>query len=268
MRQEPGWRVEPEDGPPARPDWAERLCAVLSCVRTSRLWSQAVWAAVLLALSAAVAVLPVRPAQRARTAFAWVVREDYDFAGKAEALQAWAKARGGWGAALSAAARTGQARLRAWAAELHLPGIAGPSSGAPAAARPAMPVDGSVLTEYGWSREGRPTTFHEGIDLAAAVGTPVVAALDGKVTRVASSPNLGQLVEIEHGRVFTVYAEVAEVSVHVGDEVLRGQRIAVVGSPVGTERSVPPHLHFEVRAQQGGYATDPASFLGLGGSKL
>ncbi|MCL2406389.1 MAG: M23 family metallopeptidase, partial [Defluviitaleaceae bacterium] len=86
---------------------------------------------------------------------------------------------------------------------------------------------------------------HNGIDLRAASGTPIVAAHDGVVTFSGVQGNFGNLVIIYHGGgISTLYAHNSRNLVSRGDTVTRGQRIALVGS---TGLSTGPHLHFEVR---------------------
>lgn len=95
--------------------------------------------------------------------------------------------------------------------------------------------------------------FHNGIDLAAAVGTPIHAPADGRVIfagRVAERTNIswwryGNLVAINHGdRFITLFAHCDEVHVRKGDAVRQNDLIATVGN---TGWSTSPHLHYEVR---------------------
>jgi murein DD-endopeptidase MepM/ murein hydrolase activator NlpD len=100
-------------------------------------------------------------------------------------------------------------------------------------------------------------SFHEGIDFPADKGTPVVAAASGKVVEAGFQPQYGKIVAIDHGNgLVSRYAHASEVFVHEGDLVVRGQRLALVGS---TGRSTGPHLHFEVRLN--GVPQNPARFL-------
>ncbi len=100
-------------------------------------------------------------------------------------------------------------------------------------------------------------SFHEGIDFPANRGTEIVAAASGKVIAAGWHPQYGKIVEIDHGNgLVSVYAHASEVLVNEGDLVMRGQRIALVGS---TGRSTGPHLHFEVRLN--GVPQNPARFL-------
>jgi len=100
--------------------------------------------------------------------------------------------------------------------------------------------------------------FHTGVDMAAALGTPVMAAADGVVVAVAhTNVGYGYYVMIAHGGgVITLYAHLMETDVSVGDRVSRGQRIGLEGS---TGLSTGPHLHFEVRINDG--VVDPVLYL-------
>ncbi len=99
--------------------------------------------------------------------------------------------------------------------------------------------------------------MHEGIDFAAEVGTPIVAAASGVVIRAGLTPDYGNLVEIDHGNGLTTrYAHASKIFVKVGQLVRRGQKIALVGT---TGRSTGPHLHFEVRIND--VAVNPNRFL-------
>jgi murein DD-endopeptidase MepM/ murein hydrolase activator NlpD len=100
-------------------------------------------------------------------------------------------------------------------------------------------------------------TFHEGIDFPAEAGTPVVAAASGKVIEAGTHPQYGKIVAVDHGNgLVSRYAHASEVYVNEGDLVVRGQKVAAVGT---TGRSTGPHLHFEVRMN--GVPQNPARFL-------
>ena len=100
--------------------------------------------------------------------------------------------------------------------------------------------------------------FHTGIDLAAALGTPVLAAADGIVVAVAhTSVGYGNYVMIAHGGgVITLYAHLLETDVGLGDRVARGKKIGLEGS---SGLSTGPHVHFEVRIND--QVVDPTRFL-------
>jgi murein DD-endopeptidase MepM/ murein hydrolase activator NlpD len=100
--------------------------------------------------------------------------------------------------------------------------------------------------------------FHTGIDLAAPLGTPVLAAAEGIVVAVAHTyVGYGNYVMIAHGGgVITLYAHLLQTDVNVGDRVTRGKRIGLEGS---TGLSTGPHLHFEVRIND--QVVDPMRFM-------
>lgn len=88
--------------------------------------------------------------------------------------------------------------------------------------------------------------FHAGMDFAAAVGTPVHASGDGKVTAVENERGYGKCVIIDHGFSYkTLYGHLDSYNVKVGQKVKRGDVIAYVGNTGGL--STGPHLHYEVR---------------------
>ncbi|BBD98241.1 M23 family peptidase [Sphingobium amiense] len=94
---------------------------------------------------------------------------------------------------------------------------------------------------------------HQGIDLAAPIGTPVRAAADGIVSQAGWSGGYGLLVAIDHGqRMATRYGHMSRLAVEPGQRVLRNSVIGYVGS---TGRSTGPHLHYEVL--RNGRAVDP-----------
>jgi murein DD-endopeptidase MepM/ murein hydrolase activator NlpD len=85
---------------------------------------------------------------------------------------------------------------------------------------------------------------HAGIDFSAPVGTAILASGNGKVSKVGRDPAYGIYVEIEHADGFSSkYAHARATFVKEGQSVVRGQKIAEVGS---TGRSTSPHLHYEI----------------------
>lgn len=115
---------------------------------------------------------------------------------------------------------------------------------------------------FGWRVDpftGR-QAFHEGIDFAAASGTPIVAAAGGVVIAAEYHHQFGNMLEIDHGNdIVTRYAHASRLLAKVGDIVRRGQHVADIGS---TGRSTGPHLHFEVLVK--GTQQDPHKFLAAG----
>lgn len=115
------------------------------------------------------------------------------------------------------------------------------------------PVAGTLTSEF----EPRWGTFHYGIDIAAPIGTPILAADSGMVTFRGWDGNYGYALHIDHGggKMETWYGHLSRFNVSVGDTVERGQVIGYVGS---TGYSTGPHLHFEVHVN--GVAKNPLSF--------
>ncbi len=85
---------------------------------------------------------------------------------------------------------------------------------------------------------------HAGVDYVAPYGTSVLASAGGRVRRAGPYGAFGRTVEIDHGDgLVTRYGHTSRILVRVGDIVLPGQPVAMVGS---TGRSTGPHLHFEI----------------------
>ena len=98
---------------------------------------------------------------------------------------------------------------------------------------------------------------HEGIDISAPFGTPILAAAKGVVTFAGWMAGLGNTVEIDHGFGYvTRYGHASKLLVREGQEVSRGDVIAQVGS---TGISTSSHLHYEVRV--GGKAVNPLNYV-------
>ena len=99
---------------------------------------------------------------------------------------------------------------------------------------------------------------HEGLDIPAQSGSPILATGNGKVIYAGFAPGYGNLVEIDHGQGYTTrYGHAQTLLVKVGDEVKQSQTIATVGS---TGKSTGPHLHFEVSLNKVPF--DPKILLG------
>jgi murein DD-endopeptidase MepM/ murein hydrolase activator NlpD len=105
--------------------------------------------------------------------------------------------------------------------------------------------------------------FHTGIDMAAPLGTPVLAAGDGVVVAVGhTAVGYGNFVIIAHGGgIATLYGHLLATQVFVGDRVLRGQQIGREGS---TGYSTGPHVHFELRLDD--KVVDPMPYLPIPGT--
>lgn len=115
------------------------------------------------------------------------------------------------------------------------------------------PVVAPVSSQYGprWGRH------HDGIDLAANMGTPIQAARDGKVILAGEVKGYGNTVILEHADGSrTLYGHCESLKVMAGQRVTQGETIATVGS---TGNSTGPHLHFEI--QTGNEKVDPLRYL-------
>ena len=133
----------------------------------------------------------------------------------------------------------------------------------------ASPLAGEEI--YGYSMEAlsynqttRDWRVHNGVDIAAEEGTPVLAAADGTVYTTYEDDAMGHTVVIRHlGGYTTKYSSLGEdLSVSAGDTVQLGQTIGTVGSSALLESALGSHLHFAVTHQD--KAMDPAEFLAMG----
>jgi len=103
---------------------------------------------------------------------------------------------------------------------------------------------------------GKPAN-HRGVDFAGKQGDEIIAVADGVVTWSADRYGFGMLVEINHGNGYsTRYAHNAENLVDVGQEVKKGQTVALMGE---TGRATGPNLHFEVL--KNGQRVNPVTFI-------
>lgn len=99
--------------------------------------------------------------------------------------------------------------------------------------------------------------FHNGVDMAAPGGSPILAAYDGTVVAAAYSSSMGNYIMIDHGDgLYTVYMHASALYVSKGAEVSKGEKIAAVGS---TGRSTGNHLHISVRLN--GNYVNPWNYL-------
>jgi murein DD-endopeptidase MepM/ murein hydrolase activator NlpD len=122
----------------------------------------------------------------------------------------------------------------------------------PSASGLIWPVSGPVVSPFGW-RWGR---MHEGIDIAAGYGAPIVAAASGVVIYAGWMGGYGNLIIIDHGGgLATAYAHQSSFAVG-GGPVSQGQTIGYIGC---TGHCFGPHLHFEVRVS--GSPVDPLGYL-------
>lgn len=122
-----------------------------------------------------------------------------------------------------------------------------------AIAPPIAPSSANLTSPWGWRKLKGVDDFHSGIDLSAAVGTPVLAVADGRVQLVDWVNGYGQTVVLKHaGPTYSLYGHLlpGSPSVAVGQAVSAGDAIAQVGRSAGTKAEPAevsaPHLHFEL----------------------
>ena len=109
-----------------------------------------------------------------------------------------------------------------------------------------IPFDGEFPITQRFGEKITNPAGHTGIDYALYIGTPVLAAMDGKISRVVSLVSgYGTHIIIDHGNgLQTVYAHLSRISVSFGDFVREGQ---IIGRSGNSGNTTGPHLHFEVR---------------------
>jgi murein DD-endopeptidase MepM/ murein hydrolase activator NlpD len=121
------------------------------------------------------------------------------------------------------------------------------------------PVQGLVTSFYGVrsSPFSGQAKMHQGVDIAAPMGSPIRSAANGTVIRAGTAEDYGNYIEIAHGYgVVTRYAHAQKILVKAGTRVSKGDLIGLVGS---TGRTTGPHLHYEVEV--GGRKVDPSNFI-------
>ena len=130
----------------------------------------------------------------------------------------------------------------------------------------ASPLEGQVVAVYSMDALSyNPTTrdwrTHDGLDLAAEAGSPVLAAAEGTVYTVYEDEAMGHTVVIRHQDGYvTCYSSLSQdVAVAPGDKVSLGQKIGSVGSSALLESALGDHIHFSVT--QNGEPVDPQAFL-------
>jgi len=101
------------------------------------------------------------------------------------------------------------------------------------------------------------SAFHPGVDLAGRRGLPIIATADGEIFYAGWERGYGQLVIIKHGFGYiTRYGHNEKLLVKTGDQVKRGDRIAILGS---TGFSTGPHCHYEVEYK--GKQMNPINYI-------
>lgn len=112
---------------------------------------------------------------------------------------------------------------------------------------------GTISSSFG-QRWGK---MHNGVDIAAPLGTPIHCVLSGEVIYSGWEDGYGNVIKLSNeNNVVTIYGHCSKLFAKKGDYINNGQKIAEVGS---TGRSTGPHLHFEVR--KNGVPQDPQAYL-------
>ena len=112
----------------------------------------------------------------------------------------------------------------------------------------------SITNVFYESASNHKSKEHLGIDITATLGTPVIAAANGRVLKVFTEPFYGNNIVLEHGTdedgtpIFTHYKHLDSQLVSVGDTIARGQQIGTLGR-TGILSGSFLHLHFEVQKE-------------------
>lgn len=121
------------------------------------------------------------------------------------------------------------------------------------------PTNGWYTSRFGYRKSpftGR-LVMHNGLDIAAGLGTPIYASGDGVVSYSGYDSGYGKLISVDHGYgMVTRYGHISKLYAKKGQKVKRGDIIGAVGN---TGRSTGPHLHYEVRVN--GVPVDPSNYV-------
>lgn len=126
----------------------------------------------------------------------------------------------------------------------------------------SMPVSGTITSTFGYRRltmqDGSVNSeMHQGLDIAAAMGTKICAAFGGTVKFAGVQSGYGNTIILSHANgIETLYGHCSKLCVSVGETVKKGDGIGEVGS---TGKSTGPHVHFEVRVN--GTAVNPVNYI-------
>jgi septal ring factor EnvC (AmiA/AmiB activator) len=120
------------------------------------------------------------------------------------------------------------------------------------------PVQGRIFRKFGTTKDKRGIVLsNPGIDIQAKLGTDVQAAAPGTIIYTSWLRGYGQFIIIDHGKgYYTLYANLSDILVEVGDHIKGGELIALVGDSGSLEG---PKLHFEVRHRK--EQLDPMDWL-------
>jgi murein DD-endopeptidase MepM/ murein hydrolase activator NlpD len=121
------------------------------------------------------------------------------------------------------------------------------------------PVMGWVTSEFGYriSPFTGQREFHRGIDIATKMSEEVLAPANGKVVKIAYEPDMGNMLQIDHGNgIVTSYGHLAKIAVTRGKTVTRGDVVGAVGT---SGRSTGPHLHYGIKLN--GVYVNPKKYL-------
>ena len=128
------------------------------------------------------------------------------------------------------------------------------------------PVKGAIIADFSVEALAYDETMgdwrtHNGLDIAAPLGTQVLCAANGTVSAIRQDDMMGTIVEIDHGEgLVSLYANLAAVpTVSVGDAVRTGDIIGSVGETAAAESGREAHLHYALL--KGGQAMNPADYL-------
>ena len=127
------------------------------------------------------------------------------------------------------------------------------------------PLEGDISMDYSsdtlvYSRTLKEWTTHYGIDIQAAEGTPVKAAISGTVEKIYKDPRIGNTVVISNGKIKTIYGNLRDgIKLNQGQTVKAGDIVGEVGTSANFEIEDPPHLHFELLID--GKHADPKKYF-------
>ncbi len=122
------------------------------------------------------------------------------------------------------------------------------------------PTVGLLTSAFGWRADpftGK-RTFHYGLDIAAAMGNPIMATADGVIIAMNTDKMLGRSIQISHGLgIVTIYGHMSKFrATRVGQKIKRGEIIGEVGN---SGKALGPHVHYEIHVN--GTAVNPYLYI-------